>query len=189
MQFIGDLIDRLEREYHVDPHRIYVNGFSLGGAMTFALACRLSGRLAAVGTVSAAQPLPWSWCTDRRPMPFINFHGTTDLVPYGGGRSPDPFNPVLFPAVPQWTARWAQRNQCRGQADSTVAPDVVATTYAGCADDASVLLYTVEGGGHEWPGGKPLPALLFGRTTHTIDATRLMWAFFRRHASGSPDER
>ncbi|HEU5358740.1 MAG TPA: PHB depolymerase family esterase [Gemmatimonadales bacterium] len=184
VRFIGDLIDTLERTYHIDSHRIYANGFSLGGAMAFALGCRLSGRLAAVGTASAAEALPWSWCTDDRPMPFINFHGTADLVPYAGGPSPDPFNPVTFPAVRQWTAQWAGRNRCRGQGDSTLAPDVVATAYRDCADDASVVLYTVRGGGHAWPGGKALPRWPFGRTTTSIDATRIMWAFFQAHPLG-----
>src|SRR2546426_8468975 len=26
-----------------------------------------------------------------------------------------------------------------------------------CADDAAVVLYTIRGGGHTWPGGQPLP--------------------------------
>ncbi len=80
--FISELIDTLEAGYNIDPTRIYANGFSNGGAMTFALSCRLSHRIAAVGTVSAAQDQqPSSWCEDSRPVPLINFHGTADLVP------------------------------------------------------------------------------------------------------------
>jgi polyhydroxybutyrate depolymerase len=115
-------------------------------------------------------------------MPFVNFHGTADLVPYGGGRSPDPMNPVTFPAVRQWTAGWAERNRCRSEADSTVAADVIASVYRDCADSAAVVLYSIQGGGHAWPGGKPLPPWFFGRTTTSLDATRLMWAFFASHA-------
>src|SRR4051812_47224895 len=65
VRFIADLIDSLETRYNIDPARVYANGFSLGGAMTFALSCALSDRIAATGTVSAAQTLPWSWCTDK----------------------------------------------------------------------------------------------------------------------------
>lgn len=181
VQFIRDLIDTLGRRYRIDPDRIYVNGFSLGGAMAFVLACRLSDRVAAVGTVSAAETLPWSWCTDRRPIPFINFHGTADLVPYDGGRSPDPMNRVTFPAVRQWTAAWAERNRCRNAADSAAASDIIATAYHDCADSAPVVLYSVQGGGHAWPGGKPLPQWFFGRTATSLDATRVMWTFFAGH--------
>ena len=106
VRFISELIDTLEAAYNIDPTRIYANGFSNGGAMAFALSCRLSHRIAAVGTVSAAQDQrPWSWCADPRPVPLINFHGTADLVPYNGGKvwaSPRP-----FPSVLTWTANWA----------------------------------------------------------------------------------
>lgn len=187
VRFISDLIDRLERDYHIDTQRIYANGFSLGGAMTFLLSCRLANRLAAVGTVSAAQTLPWSSCGRRQTMPFIGFHGMADLVPYAGGRSPDPFNPVIFPPVLQWTADWAQRNLCSSTPhDSIVAPDVTLRLYSHCAHDAAVALYSIRDGGHAWPGGKPLPRWLFGRTTQSIDATRIMWAFFLAHPQRPP---
>ena len=47
--------------------------------------------------------------------------------------------------------------------------------------NADVILYTVEGGGHTWPGGKPLPERIVGRTTHEINASRIMWEFFLQH--------
>lgn len=190
VQFVGDLIDTLEHTYNIDRTRIYANGFSLGGAMTFALSCTLIDRIAAVGTVSAAQALPWRWCPDTRPIPLVNFHGTMDLVPYAGGRSPDPFNRVTFPAVRAWTASWAHRNGCTDTpADSAIASDVITTAYSACPNDAAVVLYTIVGGGHAWPGGKPLPHWLFGRTTTSIDATRQMWTFFQAHPLRPPHQR
>jgi polyhydroxybutyrate depolymerase len=181
VRFISELIDTLEAAYNIDPTRIYANGFSNGGAMAFALSCRLSHRIAAVGTVSAAQDQrPWSWCADSRPVPLINFHGTADLVPYNGGMvwaSPRP-----FPSVSTWTANWARRNRCApNPIESVVAADVTRLEYTNCADDAAVVLYTVQGGGHSWPGGKPMPEWLVGPTSRSIDATRQMWAFFREH--------
>jgi len=44
-----------------------------------------------------------------------------------------------------------------------------------------VVLYTIKGGGHTWPGGQPLPEWFVGRTSNSIDASSLMWAFFRAH--------
>jgi polyhydroxybutyrate depolymerase len=51
--------------------------------------------------------------------------------------------------------------------------------YGDCTDDAEVILYTVDGGGHTWPGGPDIVRL--GKTTQAIDATALMWEFFQRH--------
>ena len=181
VRFISELIDTLEATYNIDPTRIYANGFSNGGAMTFALSCRLSHRIAAVGTVSAAQDQqPSSWCADPQPMPLINFHGTADLVPYNGGTvwaSPKP-----FPSVVTWTADWARRNRCKPNSiESAVTADVTRIEYKQCADDATVVLYTLRGGGHSWPGGKSMPEWLVGPTNRSIDATRQMWVFFGEH--------
>jgi polyhydroxybutyrate depolymerase len=171
----------LSADYNIDPARIYANGLSNGGGMAFVLSCTLSNRIAAVGMVAAAQLLPWSWCADPRPVPMIAFHGTADpVVPYTGGKTW--VAGKAFPHVPTWTANWARRNRCAPEPiDSAVATNVTRRTYAGCADDASVELYTIRGGGHDWPGGRPLPQWLCGPVSRGIDATSQMWAFFREH--------
>src|SRR5438309_1149326 len=153
----------------------------LGIPVLLVLVEAVSFRIAAVGLVAAAHLLPWEWCTDRRPVPMIAFHGTADPeVPYSGGRTW--VAPERFPSIPTWTANWARRNRCApNPLDSAVAADVTRRAYTHCADDAAVVLYTVRGGGHTWPGGKPLPQWFAGRTTQSIDATSLMWAFFREH--------
>src|SRR3989454_10554774 len=181
VRFISELIDTLAAAYNIDPTRIYANGLSNGGGMSFVLSCTMSDRIAAVGLVAAAHLLPWEWCTDRRPVPMIAFHGTADPeVPYNGGRTW--VAPERFPSIPTWTANWARRNRCAPKPlDSAVAADVIRRAYTHCADDAAVVLYTVRGGGHTWPGGKPLPEWFAGPTRTSIDATSLMWAFFGEH--------
>ena len=181
VRFISELIDTLKASYNIDSTRIYANGLSNGGGMSFVLSCTLSDRIAAVGMVAAAQTLPWGWCTDHRAVPMIAFHGTADRdVPYNGGSSW--VSPRPFPNVSTWAANWARRNRCGANpVESTVARDVTRRAYTNCADDAAVVLYTIQGGGHTWPGGKPLPKWFVGRTTRSIDATSLMWSFFGEH--------
>jgi polyhydroxybutyrate depolymerase len=182
VRFIADLIDTLEARYNIDRNRIYVNGMSNGGGMAFVLSCTLSDRIAAIGMVSAAQSLAWDWCTDPAPIPLISFHGTADpIIPYAGG--PSSAGPAAtFPSVAGWAGNWARRNGCAAQATtSTVAPDVSNIRYDGCRDGATVTLYTIHGGGHSWPGGAVFPEMLVGTTSHAIDATALMWAFFSEH--------
>lgn len=181
VRFLSDLMDTLEARYNIDPERIYANGLSNGGAMAFALSCTLPDRIAAVGVVAPAQILPWEWCPSPKPMPWIAFYGTDDrLVPYTGGTSwASPRR--AFPDALEWTARWAARNRC--EADpvvSRVAPDVTRREYSGCTRGAPVVLFTIEGGGHTWPGGQPLPEWFLGATSQGVDATEAMWAFFSR---------
>lgn len=182
VRFISDLIDRLQADYDIDATRIYADGLSNGGGMAFVLSCKLSDRIAAVGMVASAQSLPWSWCTDARPMPVIVIHGTADpTVPYKGGGTWAAHN-VGFPSIPTWTANWARRNQCSPDPlESTVAEDVTRAEYRDCAGNASVVLYTVRDGGHTWPGGKPMPEWMVGRTSNSIDASSEMWKFYRDH--------
>jgi len=181
VRFISDLIDTLAAGYSIDRTRIYADGLSNGGGMAFILSCALSDRIAAVGMVASAQLLPFTWCTSRVPVPMIAFHGTADSVtPYHGGKTwigPDPFH-----SIPVFTASWARRNGCAGEpTESVIAADVVRLEYPGCAETAAVVLYRIEGGGHSWPGGGPVPAWLVGRTSHSVEATNVMWEFFRRH--------
>jgi polyhydroxybutyrate depolymerase len=181
VQFISDLIDTLKAAYNIDSARVYADGLSNGGGMAFVLSCTLSDRIAAVGLVASAQLLPFSWCAERRAVPMIAFHGTADpMAPYHGGTSW--VARESFPDIPTWAADWARRNRCTpGPVESAVAADVTRLEYTDCANDAAVVLYTIQGGGHSWPGGKPLPEWLVGPTSRSIDATSQMWAFFREH--------
>jgi polyhydroxybutyrate depolymerase len=112
-------------------------------------------------------------------VPMIAFHGIADhAVPYHGGKSW--VAPNVFPDIPAWTQKWAERNRCApNPVDSAVAADVTRREYTSCADGARVVLYTVLDAGHTWPGGGPLPEWFVGTTSNSIDATSLMWAFFR----------
>jgi polyhydroxybutyrate depolymerase len=180
--FISNLIDKLESTYNIDRTRIYANGMSNGGGMTFVLSCTLSDRIAAVGMVSAGLDPEWNWCTDHHPMPVIAFHGTADpICPYDGG--PSKLAGGSFPSVSGFFANWSRRNKCQlNPTESTVAGDVTRLQYADCAGDAGVVLYTVKGEGHQWAGGKPIVARwLVGPHSNSVDATMLMWAFFRGH--------
>ena len=187
LTFISDLIDKLENEYNIDPARIYANGLSNGGGMSFLLSCELSERIAAIGTVAGAYSIPWSECHSFRPVPTIVFHGTADpIVPYYGGRSGP--SEIPFPAVPDWVGTLAQRNGCGSNPTELPASgEVSGVQYNGCTADANVVFYTINGGGHSWPGGKPMPKYIVGQTTQDVDASRLMWDFFEKHLlSGEP---
>jgi polyhydroxybutyrate depolymerase len=187
VRFIADLIDTLQADYNIDPGRIYADGMSNGGGMAFALSCTLSDRIAAVGMVAPALTLPWNWCAEQRPVPMILFHGTEDrFTPYHGGWSRPTMR--VFPDVPTFAANWARRNGCaESPSDSVVATDVTRRAYVNCAGDAPVEFYTIRGGGHSWPGGTRLPEWFVGPTSQSIDATRVIWKFFREHPLRTPN--
>ena len=177
VQFVRDLLAQLIEDYCVDPARIYVNGLSNGGAMTHRLACEFTDQIAAVGMVAGAfvenEP-----CDSPRPIPVIAFHGTDDeTVPYEGGG--------YFAPVEAWTAAWAARNGCAPTPEELPAQgEVSGIAYVDCDDDAEVILYTIDGGGHTWPGASPLFDAIVNPTTQDIDANETMWDFFVEHPLG-----
>ena len=177
--FIAELIDTLAARYNIDRARVYANGLSNGGGMTFALSCTLADKIAAFGPLASAVTEEIDWCESRAPV--IAFHGTADpLAPYEGGKVF--IAPMAFPSIPQWIAGWAKRNGCApGPVDSAVNADVAKREYVGCANGADALLYTVKGAGHQWFGGMQGPEWLLGPFSRSVDASRVMWEFFRQH--------
>jgi len=182
IHFISDLIEYLERKYNIDPARIYANGLSNGGGMAQALSCTLSNQIAAVGSVSGAYFYPLKACQPTRPVPVIAFHGTADtIVPYQGG--PSERFPLPFPCIPEFMEKLAQRNGCTvAPIEQTISPNVHSISYTGCNVNADVVFYSIQGGGHSWPGGKAMPRMVVGETNHEINATRLIWDFFKEHS-------
>jgi polyhydroxybutyrate depolymerase len=195
VQFFRDLLADVAANVAVDPSRIYVSGMSNGGAMTNRIACEAADRVAAAGTVAAVPFENPDGCTPARSMPFVAFHGTADpLVPYEGGSyqlhglrrllkvSTDT---VRSPSIESWIAGWAERNGCATPPQALPASgDASGIRYTGCRDGAEVILYTIEDGGHTWPGSGPIPFM--GKTSQDIDASETMWQFFKAFPLSKP---
>lgn len=173
--FISSLIDTLSNMYGVDLLRVYATGMSMGGFMSYRLACELSNRIAAIGSVTGLQA--FYPCSPSRPVPVIDFHGTADpVVPYIG--------------VATTINNWVGYNGCPAEPVITDLPDIdttdnstVTVSYYGiCNDSSEVLLYTINGGEHTWPGAP----ILIGITNHDIKASNEIWAFFKKYTLNGP---
>lgn len=179
--FIRMLIADLAGRYKVDSRRIYVTGMSNGGMMTYRVACELADVIAAAAPVAGALNPPE--CRPGRPVPLIIFHGTADQhVLYEGGppRKTIDSHPRVDASVADAVAFWTANNGCPAAPASEERDGVVRDTYAGCRDGAEVVLYSIQGGGHAWPGGERGSAL-GDQPSDAIAASDLMWEFFARH--------
>jgi polyhydroxybutyrate depolymerase len=189
--FLSALIDHLVGTRGADPRRVYAAGMSNGGFLALRLACQLSGRVAAVVAVAAnLSTKEVAACAPTRPIPVAFILGDQDqLVPYAGGMLTGGRGEVLSGAA---SAQWfASRNGCGPQPAEDALPDLAPgdgtrTTrarYTGCNAGAEVLLYTVQGGGHAWPGGwQYLPEVFVGKTSRGFDASEEAWRFVSRFA-------
>ena len=184
--FVRALLDTLGRELNVDPRRVYATGISNGAMFAYRLACDLPGTFAGVAPVAGAMPAELApGCAATAPTSVIAFQGTTDpLMPYLGGGVGQ--RRVL--SAERSVGFWATAAGCTGPTSSDDAVDRVRdgtrvrhAAFAGCREGRGVELYTIEGGGHTWPGG-PTAGARVGRVSREIDATDLIWEFFARHA-------
>jgi polyhydroxybutyrate depolymerase len=186
--FIRALLDTLHRELSLDPRRVYATGISNGAMFSYRLACDLPGVFAAVAPVAGAMPADLAErCAGLPPVAVVAFQGTTDpLVPYGGGGVARRRGRVL--SAEQSVAFWAAKSGCAAPPLTIAEADRVTdgtrvrhTSYEGCREDRTVELYTIEGGGHTWPGGPPAGRAV-GRVSRELDATAIIWSFFASHA-------
>jgi polyhydroxybutyrate depolymerase len=173
VQFVRDLIDTIAQKVCVDPKRVYAAGFSNGGMFSSRLGCELTDRIAAIAPV--AGPIAVDGCAPARPMPVIEFHGTGDfVVPYNGGGLGGALS--VADAIKIWTTN----AQCTDATPATVYQqgDATCTEYSQCAAGTHVRLCTIDGGGHQWPGGKDAG---IGKISTDINASAEMITFFLAH--------
>jgi poly(3-hydroxybutyrate) depolymerase len=164
--FILALIDTIYARHKIDRSRVYATGMSMGGYMSHRLGCAAAGTIAAIAPVAG---LNASYnCAPVRPMPVLQIHGTADSV-------------VKYSNVAATISGWVSKNGCP-QTPQVTAPYPVSNLnskvrkdyYGPCSQGSEVILLTVDGGAHAWPGG-------FG-ASQDINASEEAWAFFKNHS-------
>jgi polyhydroxybutyrate depolymerase len=184
--FVAALLDHLESTLCLDRRRIFAGGMSNGAMFSHRLACDLSERVAAVAPVSGTNMT--SSCAPRRPVPVMHIHGTEDRhVPWAGGNGCG-IAGVPFTSVPDSLAGWQGRNGCVPGAGVPLVQqgDGRCEVQGRCPAGAEVVLCTIQGGGHAWPGGGPrelvLPACRAdGFQSTSFLASEQIWSFFAAH--------
>lgn len=193
--FISQIIDKMIKDYGIDPKRVYITGISNGGFMSVRLAMELSEKIAAVAPVAAQISEALKDKTPQLPISIMVINGTKDpLVPYNGGdlrlfgfgRSR---GAVLSTA--KTIELFVHHNGC-GKAPMTIEIDdkdpddgatVVVEKYKDGKDGTEVILLKVIGGGHTWPGGEQyLGPRLIGTVCRDIDASEMILDFFLAHS-------
>lgn len=177
--FINALIDEMINFKNVDPSRIYVTGFSMGGIMSYHLACALNDRIAAVASMAGTMSTDdISNCVPTYKTPVMHLHGTADgTVPYDGTALPS------LSLVPQTMAFWEGVHGCATTPDSTQLPDtandgitVDRFVWTGCTPDGSLELWRLNGADHIY---------LFEPVNDITEANDI-WRFFRKWSHSNP---
>jgi len=170
--FFSSLIDTIASNYQIDQNRIYACGYSLGGDMSFELACKLNSRIAAIAPVARTmQANPNSFCSPEHPTGVLTILGTDDIT--------SPYDGIIYQGVEYYLSAaathsyWATHNNCDTNASiNTVSTSVERYSWSTSSGCTYVEELKVIGGEHDWPGS-------FGNMT--IDANIEIWKFVSRY--------
>jgi polyhydroxybutyrate depolymerase len=157
--YIAAVIEDIQKQYNIDPKRIFAFGHSNGGFMVNRLACDLASKVAGVVSLAGAAYGDPSKCAASAPIAYLQVHGDADkTVSYTGGPPMGIAGLADAPGAVETTKDWAAKNRCKPTADTSGAPfDLVAdisgaetqpTKYDGCEGNGHTELWTMKGGPH-----------------------------------------
>jgi polyhydroxybutyrate depolymerase len=193
ISFISRMLDKLEEDFAVDANRVYATGISNGAWMSYALACRLSDRVAAVAPVAGG--LVTEDCSPSEPVSVIHFHGLQDPGwPYngGGGCWTDSYRPPIQETIDAWLSLDGCEQEGRVIFQNT---ETICESYS-CQAGTGLTFCTIADGGHTFPGGYQSILLHLvpwdedcalgegrgtGKVSQSISALDMMWEFFKNH--------
>ena len=173
--FIKALIADIKTKLNIDAKRIYANGMSNGGMMSYRLACELPEIRAIAAVAGTDGTLA---CSPNRAVPIFHIHAKDDdRVLFNGGSGSASDTHADFVSVPKTIEKWVKLNRCQIPAQRVLeVAGAYCEEYSGCRDGTKVKLCVTETGGHCWPGGKKVRGKTQG--SQAINATDLIWAFY-----------
>lgn len=156
VNFMLDIISYVKANYGIDENRVYMSGFSLGGAFTYYMANKAADKIAAFAPISGYN-LMTNNTSAYRPVPIIHVHGTADNV-------------MNYSGVKSVIDKWAQADNCNMTPTETSGPGYTCTHYTNGDCETEVILYSVTNRNHE-PSNNGF---------HTSNA---IWAFCKQYST------
>jgi polyhydroxybutyrate depolymerase len=153
--FIRAVVNDIKRQYSIDEKRVFAAGFSNGAMMSYRLGCEMADIFSGVASVAGALNIS---CNPSQALSVMIIHGTADNhVPYNGGKGPiqaDKRHPRVDKPVSHAIDFWTRHNHCLPSPARSEIGKIQKHVYSDCNAGTSVSVFTVQDGGHSWPGGK-----------------------------------
>lgn len=183
--FVSALIDHLQQQINIDNHKVYATGFSRGGILTQALACKLPDKIAGFASVAGSLPVRLKPnCQPQTSISMLMINGTNDRdVLYEGN---DHTQRGALVSISDMVDFWRSHDQCTlSNASLKFSKDQVKTAlYTGCNGNSEVWQLAVVNGGHFWPGGSSTDESVNKFNAKLgLNASETIWNFFQRHRS------
>ncbi|MBC7806981.1 MAG: hypothetical protein H7145_12610 [Akkermansiaceae bacterium] len=190
--FLSVLLTRLRSTLAVDPKRVYMNGHSSGGMMTYRFGAEKGADVSALGVVAGSIGSDYGTVRSIRvakpttPISLIAFHGKADATVGYDWRTKGGDPPIFrFVPAPESVNLFVAANGAdkKAKRDELSGGSVVRETFAGGKNGTEVVFYSIADGSHRWPGANYAASQppASGPATKDVDATALIWEFFKTH--------
>ncbi len=157
VNFMLDIIEEMKKSYNIDETRVYLSGFSLGGAFTYYMINKAADKIAAFGPISGYNLMGGS-TTSSRPVPICHVHGTADnTMPYSG--------------IKDNMKKYAQAMKCNMTPVEKTGNGYSELRYTDGDCETEVVLYSVNGRDHE-------------PSNNGFNTSKALWTFFQQYTTG-----
>lgn len=171
--YLRRLVRHLQKNFGVSRRNVFLTGMSNGGEMCYKMAAEHPETFSAIASIAGLTLVSMS--TDyRRPVPFMEVHGTDDSVSAWCGDPENHGGWGAYLSVPAALSHIISANRCVGETVSEIPSEhkrVILHRFTGGlpafknGSPADVLLYEVLGGDHSW-------------SDRYIPTCDLVWDFF-----------
>jgi len=166
VNFISAVIDTLTNRHKVDSNRVFATGFSMGGMMSYKLACTITNKIAAIAPASGYPMSKFGYdniCTPAGPVPICHFHGTSDNV-------------VTYSGLNDFVKLFVTSNGCTGAATSiNIGSKIRKEQWTSCDSGSEIIIYHFDGMDHAYPT----------TATYSFSPNDTLWSFFKKHPRNS----
>lgn len=174
--YLRRLVRHLQKNFGVSRRNVFLTGMSNGGEMCYKMAAEHPETFSAIASIAGLTLTSMS--TDyRRPVPFMEVHGTDDSVSAWCGDPENCGGWGAYLSVPAALSHIISANRCVGETISEIPSEhkrvILHHFTEGIPSrkggpSSEVLLYEVRGGDHSW-------------SERYIPTCDLVWEFFSRY--------
>jgi polyhydroxybutyrate depolymerase len=165
VQFVSDMIDRLDSDYGINRDSVFLVGYGEGALMAHKIACDETDSFAGLATVAGTMSVTQSEsCVPTRELPVMMVHGSEDEdFPWGGALDRGSESVLGVDTVAQY---WATNNGCGERLESVYVGtdfvfdfDIYTEMFDACPVGGNVVVFRMEGAEHGWPSADFSPSL------------------------------
>ena len=174
--YLRRLVRRLQNDYGLSRKNVFLTGMSNGGEMCYKMAAEHPETFSAIASIAGLTLTSMS--TDyRRPIPFMEVHGTADKTSVWDGDPQNKGGWGAYLSVPSAVSHIVSANRCVALSTTEIPAEHKRVflhhftegipSHKG-GPSSEVLLYEVRGGDHSW-------------SERYIPTCDLIWEFFSRY--------